>query len=109
MDIFVDIDGTICDGDFPYNNCTPMKERIAKINSLYDSGDNITYWTARGGRSGVDFTQITKSQLSIWGAKYHNLIMGNKPSFDLYICDKSINSNSYFNRIIGQSCGMGRK
>ncbi len=45
MNIYVDIDGTICDGDFPYNNCTPMKERIAKINSLYDSGDNITWWT----------------------------------------------------------------
>jgi len=96
MNIFVDIDETICTGGFPYNYCLPIEGRIRKINRLYDEGNNITYWTARGGRSGHDFTQITKTQLDVWGAKYHELKMGGKPSFDLYICDKSVNAHSYF-------------
>ena len=28
-----------------------------------------------------------------WGAKFHELRMG-KPSFDVYICDKSINAKN---------------
>jgi len=109
MNIYVDIDETICTGGFPYNSCVPIKGRIDKINALYENGDRITYWTARGGRSGHDFTQITKAQLGIWGAKYHELIMGNKPSFDLYICDKSINADEYFNGQKREMCGMSNK
>ena len=33
-----------------------------------------------------------------WGAKFHDLLVGDKPHFDLYICDKSVNSESYFKR-----------
>ena len=109
MNIYVDIDETICTGGFPYNTCKPIKSRIEKINMLYAAGDHITYWTARGGRSGHDFSQITKSQLEIWGAKHHELIMGKKPSFDLYICDKSINADSYFDGPIKEPCGLSHK
>jgi len=108
MKVFVDIDETICTGGFPYNDCVPIKSRIERINVLFDKGNHITYWTARGGRSGHDFTQVTKTQLEQWGAKYDELVMGGKPAFDLYICDKSINSDHFFddNRVM---CGMGRK
>ena len=37
-------------------------------------------------------------QLEDWGAKFHDLIVGEKPHFDLYICDKSVNSEAYFNQ-----------
>ena len=96
MNIYVDIDQTICTGDFPYDECSPYPKRIAKINDLRHRGHNITYWTARGCHSGNDFTKLTRNQLEEWGCKYHHLVVGTKPHFDMYICDKSFNSESFF-------------
>ena len=97
--IFVDIDETICyyTGERDYNLAKPFPERIKKINKLYSQGNEITYWTARGSVTGLDWYETTEDQLKEWGCKYHNLSVGEKPHFDLYICDKSINSNSFFN------------
>ena len=106
--IFVDLDGTICtqtyhpdfaDQPVDYSLAEPMTERIKVINDLYDKGHHITYWTARGCRSGIDFTELTKDQLNRWGAKHHDLQVGNKPHFDMYICDKSYNAESWFQRM----------
>ena len=49
MIIYVDIDETICEtqSDRDYSKSVPMKDRIAKINKLYDEGNTIVYWTAR--------------------------------------------------------------
>jgi len=106
--IYVDIDGTICTNTKPYDDARPLMDRIAEINKLYNLGHRITYWTGRGGFSGIDHTELTKAQLKGWGAKYHDLLVGHKPSFDLYICDKSINSDDYFNPHI-DDCGMSHK
>lgn len=104
----VDIDGTICtNGDCSsckYEGSVPIPERIQKINSLYDEGHTIKYFTARGmGRYNDDaekaknkFYNLTKMQLDIWGCKYHQLILG-KPSADIYIDDKSITDYDFFN------------
>tara|TARA_Y100000114_G_scaffold114098_1_gene108101 strand:- start:1354 stop:1653 length:300 start_codon:yes stop_codon:yes gene_type:complete len=93
MRIFVDIDETICFYDgvdrLGYKNAIPNKSNIEKINSLFDSGNEITYWTARGSVSGIDYKELTISQLKGWGCKYHNLDVGNKPPYDLLICDKT--------------------
>ena len=103
--IYVDIDGTISDNpalpdfdDLPmdYTKATPSPDRIRHINELFDEGHTIVYWTARGCRSGIDHTELTKTQLLEWGAKYHRVEVGNKPHFDMYICDKSYNSESFF-------------
>ena len=103
--IYVDVDGTICsqhnspdfkDQPRDYMNIKPYRDRIQVINELYDQGHTIVYWTARGCLSGVDHSELTKEQLLRWGAKYHKLEMGNKPHFDMYICDKSFNSESWF-------------
>ena len=103
--IYVDVDGTICDnpelpnfGDQPmdYTKAIPRPDRIKHINKLYDEGHHIVYWTARGCHSGIDHTELTKDQLLQWGAKYHRVEVGNKPHFDMYICDKSYNSESWF-------------
>ena len=80
-----------------YKNSIPRKDRIDIINNLYNEGNIITYWTGRGTVSGIDWTFLTKNQLNEWGAKYHNLLLG-KPSYDIFIDDKSFNSENYFSK-----------
>jgi mannose-6-phosphate isomerase-like protein (cupin superfamily) len=97
MNIFVDIDNTICltddaKGASKYEQSVPLPEKIAHINSLFDTGNRITYWTARGRSSGIDYTELTKAQLSQWNCKYHELKM-DKPSYDLFIDDKTQHPN----------------
>jgi len=96
MEIYVDIDNTICitkEGNDKYAKSVPIPEKIKYINCLHESGNIITYWTARGGCSGVDYTELTTRQLAEWGCKYHNLIMG-KPSYHLLIDDKTMHPDS---------------
>ena len=91
--IFVDIDETICFYDgverLGYKQAIPNLKNIEKINKLFDEGNEITYWTARGSYSGIDYFELTKSQLEKWRCKYHYLSVGEKPSYDLVICDKT--------------------
>ena len=106
--IYVDIDGCICttsydhknfeDNVSSYINVVPYHDRIERINELFEEGHHIVYWTARGCKSGIDMTEITKNQLQRWGAKYSDLQVGTKPHFDMYICDKSWNSEDFFHR-----------
>lgn len=96
MIIYVDIDNTICTQEVDYSNAKPYKNRIDKINKLYDDGHTIIYWTARGTVTGIDWMIITLNQLKEWGCKYNTLKMG-KPAYDLFIDDKNINSDKYFN------------
>lgn len=101
MIIFVDIDDTICyyenneNIQKNYNNAKPYHERIKKINNLYNDGSIIIYWTARGTLTGINWFEITYNQLKSWGCLFHELRMG-KPSYDLFIDDKNINSNDFF-------------
>lgn len=96
MVIYIDIDETICNSpDKPdYSNSTPIVENINKANKLYEQGNLIVYWTARGTGTGVDWTEITKKQFKEWGVKYHGLKFG-KPNYDLFIDDKNINTNNW--------------
>ena len=91
MKIFVDIDETICKyvDKRHYPNAIPIKENIEKINKLFDRGNQITYYTARGSVTGIDWFNVTKKQLDEWGCKYHTLSVGKKPNYDLLICDKT--------------------
>jgi mannose-6-phosphate isomerase-like protein (cupin superfamily) len=103
MNVYVDIDNTICTtattGVDKYVLATPLPEKIAYINGLYESGHTITYWTARGGSSGIDQTDLTKCQLAEWGCKYHSLVMG-KPSYDLLIDDKTMHPDAIHARVL---------
>ena len=93
MKIYVDIDETICFYDgverLGYKEAIPSFENIFKINKLYDEGHEITYWTSRGAVSKIDYFILTKSQLEEWGCKYHYISVGEKPSYDLLICDRT--------------------
>jgi len=104
MIYYVDIDETICryEGERNYPDALPIKENIEKINSLYDAGSTIVYWTARGTVTGIDWRQTTEQQLLSWGAKHHELRLG-KPHYDLFICDKAINSDEFFG--VGRDIG----
>jgi hypothetical protein len=90
MLIYCDIDGTICTTEGGYDNAKPIPENIAKINKLYDEGNIIIYWTGRGGNTGINWCELTGKQLIEWGCKFHDVIMRQKPAWDLLIDDKSI-------------------
>ena len=94
MKIYVDIDETICfynssEDRMGYKKPLPDYGNIQKINKLFDEGNQITYYTARGFFSKIDYFELTRNQLDSWRCKYHELIVGEKPNYDLLICDKS--------------------
>jgi hypothetical protein len=97
MIIFVDIDETICyyESERDYSLAKPYLERISKINSLYNNGNTIVYWTARGTITQENWFNITYQQLTDWNCKFHELRMG-KPAYDLFIDDKNINADLFF-------------
>lgn len=100
---YVDIDGTICteifleNGSKDYMNHIPKPDRIAHFNNLFKKGHEIHYWTARGARSGIDWTGKTTAQLKNWGVDYTTLTVGGKPHYDIWIDDKAVNADEYFN------------
>jgi len=89
--IYVDIDETICTTSETrnYEDSTPIIENINKINRLYDEGHTIVYWTARGSRKQINWYDLTKKQLDMWGVKYNELRV-DKPYYDLFIDDKTL-------------------
>lgn len=99
-----DIDNTLCyTNDSNYENSIPIKERIAKVNALYDEGHTILLQTARGmGRGGnsqayayESFYETTKQQVTGWGIKHHGLFLG-KPAGDIYVDDKGCKDKDFF-------------
>lgn len=98
MIIYVDIDDTICRLKEPmnYHTAYPIPAAIKKVNSLYEKGHTIIFWTARGTVTGQDHSSLTLLQLNEWGLKFHQLKMG-KPAYDLFIDDKNINAHDWLN------------
>ena len=103
MVIFVDIDETICENQNrnphvpkDYSLSYPIKKNIKKVNKLYEEGNKIVYWTARGAVTGIDWTELTTKQLQEWGCMYHELRL-DKPFYDLFIDDKVVNSRDWEN------------
>ena len=100
MIIYVDIDETICVSppSRDYSQAVPIVNHICKINELYDTGNTIIYWTARGTTSGIDWRNTTEKQFKKWGVKFHDLKFG-KPQYDLFIDDKNVNSEDFFKEL----------
>lgn len=94
-----DLDETLCrTNSTDYANSTVIQERIKFVNELYDSGNHIKIFTARGSETGIDWSSITKQQLSEWGLSYHELIFG-KPAADFYIDDKAQSDKDFFKHL----------
>ena len=103
-----DIDGTICitkNGD--YHNSKPIKKNIHSVNTLYEQGNVIIFFTSRFmtkykisdvKKKGHIFTS---KQLKKWGVKYHKLYMG-KPEYDYIIDDKSIFYKKNWSEVISK-------
>ena len=114
MRYVVDIDGTICEhfNGPNFGSGQVYYYRIEKINKLYDEGHEIVYMTARGmgtknnpegnfdeesmNRARQKYGRLTETQLEEWGCKYTKLFLG-KYSGDVYIDDKAIHSDDFFN------------
>ena len=96
MNYYIDLDNTLCrtNGN-DYENSTPIQERIDYVNLLKRNGNNITIWTARGSKSGINYEELTRKQLVEWNIEYDKLLLG-KPSYDIYIDDKSFNVDSFW-------------
>ena len=86
-----DIDGTLCTNtEGEYEKAQPLYEVIEQVNKLYDKGYRILLYTARGTTTGIDWREVTKSQMQKWGVRYHELYLG-KPTAHVYIDDKAVN------------------
>lgn len=91
----IDIDNTLVSTNgSDYINSTPIQHRIDKLNRLYDSGNTIYLFTARGSSSGNDYRKLTEEQMAKFGVKYHRLIFG-KPDVDLFIDDKAMSTTEW--------------
>ena len=97
-----DLDNTICvTKGKQYSQSKPIKKAIILINKLYSEGHQIKIFTARYmGRNNENVNKARKqgykmtfNHLKKWNVSYHMLLYG-KPSYDLFIDDKSI----YYNK-----------
>ena len=90
-----DIDGTLCTNTFgDYTSAIPFTDRIAHVNKLYAEGHIIKLFTARGATTGINWSEMTETQMSEWGLMFHELIMG-KTHADYFVDDKAIHSDDY--------------
>jgi CMP-N,N'-diacetyllegionaminic acid synthase len=106
--IAFDLDDVICSrpngyehlGPNKYDYCEPDQSVIDLVNSLYEEGNKIVIYTARGmsqykGNVALIYSELyskTIHQLNDWGLNYNQLVMG-KIHYDLLIDDKVLNSS----------------
>jgi glycerol-3-phosphate cytidylyltransferase len=103
-----DLDNTLChtNGN-DYKSSVPDYDMIKRVNYLYDEGNEIIIFTARGmttcnGDHHLVYNkyyELTKYQLDSWGIKYHRITLA-KPSFDLFIDDKNMLINDFKKEIL---------
>ena len=91
-----DLDGTICSTEKDYHTAKPFKDRIKKVNELYDQGHTVLIDTARGSKTGLNHMQMTELQLKRWGVKYHQIRTGVKFFGTHYIDDRGYNAEDFF-------------
>lgn len=86
MVIMIDIDGTICTEESPFNRplAKPLPGAKDRVNGYVDAGHTVIFWTGRG----WDQYLVTKKWLDDHGFKYAQLLMG-KPIANLIIDDRS--------------------
>jgi cytidyltransferase-like protein len=94
----LDLDNTICiTPKNEYEKSIIIEKAKNLINKLYDNGNYIIINTARGASSGIDWTDFTKKQLGDWGVKYNELVTNKKPNADVFIDDKNMSIEEWYN------------
>lgn len=107
--IAFDLDDVICYrskgyehlGPNKYDYCKSNQSVVDLVNSLYDKGNKIIIYTARGmsqykGNVALIYSELyskTIQQLNDWGLKYDQLVMG-KIHYEVLIDDKALNSSN---------------
>lgn len=92
-----DLDGTLCTNtDGEYELAKPFHDRIKTVNDLFKSGNTIIIDTARGSTTKIDWSELTKKQLDMWGVMHNELRVGVKLNADVFIDDKGINDKMFF-------------
>ena len=86
--INVDLDGTLCTGDYwgGKNEPKPNKEMIAKVQEWFDMGAHIIIWTGRQPRLYPD----TLAWLIKHRVPFHGISMQTKLGADAYIIDDRV-------------------
>ena len=83
--IYIDIDETICESpDAPdYTSSKPIVQNIDKANQLYDQGNTIIYWTARGSLSNQNLLKsgVSKERIFFVGNTMIDTLLRNKSRF----------------------------
>ena len=84
MNILIDIDGTICEDipnaeDYRFINAKVLNNAVKSVNTLYNNGHNITFFTARL----TKHREVTEQWLEKHKFKYHSLIV-DKPGCGNY-------------------------
>jgi CMP-N,N'-diacetyllegionaminic acid synthase len=91
MVVCMDIDGviaTITPGN-DYALARPQQDVIDAVNLLYQAGHRIILFTARGSATGIDWSEVTRSQMVNWGVRHHEIRFG-KPAADIYVDDRAV-------------------
>lgn len=90
--ICFDIDGVIATlvSGTDYSLASPEMKVVQLIQRLYDKGNRIILFTARGTVTGIDWREVTQRQMQEWKVPYHELHFG-KPGADFFIDDRAIN------------------
>jgi CMP-N,N'-diacetyllegionaminic acid synthase len=86
-----DIDGVVATlvPSLDYAMASPNQDVIRVIDFLHSQGHRIVLFTARGSKTGEDWTDVTRRQLTEWQVKHDALIFG-KPAADYYVDDKAL-------------------
>lgn len=87
--IAVDLDGTLCEGEFwGGEDPLPLSNAIDHIWQLYKRGAHIIIYTARQPM----YYQLTHAWLVKYGVPFHGICMQMKPGADLYLDDKALHT-----------------
>lgn len=85
--ICIDLDGTLCEGEFwGGEEPAPLHVMIEKVTQWYQQGAHIIIYTARQPK----YFTLTQAWLVKWGVPFHGIAMQMKPGADVYIDDKSL-------------------
>lgn len=93
-----DIDGVVAfiSPDNNYSLAKPNFEMINKINELFNAGNHIILFTARGSKTGINWRPTTEQQMNDWGVKFNEIRFG-KPFADYYIDDRMLSLHDILN------------
>lgn len=93
--ICFDLDGTLCTNTGgSYEDAEPFSWAIKRVNRLAKAGHRIVIFTARGSKTGIDWTSLTRGQLERWNVHYDELVLG-KPSADVYVDDRTVTTEAW--------------